>query len=304
MKTDFHPTGWSAEAASRFAGTALGAKLASRLGSGTAQQAKLAEFVLRNPLTAAARGIEELASGADVSTATISRFARDLGCAGFAEFRARLADAIGASLDPVAKLKDRFDRPGGADPAADSLAAARAHLDALADSATAARLHRAAGTVAAAASVYVMGFGLSAHLAAMLVLHLQPYRDRVINVVQFGGTEVAAGRLSAIGEGDLLVAISFPRYAQDALHLARFARDRGARVMALTDSPASPLARWADDVILAPALHSVLSSSQAPALALIEALTAAFVLSDPAHVERAERLSAALRNFLHTDRDG
>jgi DNA-binding MurR/RpiR family transcriptional regulator len=270
MKADFHSSdaGWGADAARRFADTALGAALVARLTEGAPQQRRLADFVLRNPLAAAARPIDELAAAAEVSAATISRFARDLGHSGFAGFRAALADAVGASLDPVSKLREGFGRPG------------------------------AALRLSAARTVYTVGFGLSAHLAAMLALGLQPYREGVVNVVQYGGTEVAAGRLAAVGEGDLMLAISFPRYAADAVHLARFAREQGARIAAITDSVASPLARWADDLVTAPAVHPVLSSSSLPGLALIEALTAEFVMSDPAHVARAERLSAALRKYL------
>ncbi len=67
-----------------------------------------------------------------------------------------------------------------------------------------------------------------------------------MNVVEYGGTEVAAGRLMNLERADALIAISFPRYAADAIHLTRYARDRGAHITALTDSIASPLAPLAE----------------------------------------------------------
>lgn len=298
MKTDFQDEGWSAAASQRFATTELGQRLVGLLGKGSPQQVRLADYVLRNPVAAAARGIDDLSAAAETSAPTISRFARELGFVSFAEFRATLGDAIATVFDPVTKLRDSFGRDGAPQAAVDSLAAARGHLAALADPATAARIRAVSGRIAAAGAVYTMGFGLSSHLAAMLALGLQPYRDQVINTVQFGGTEVAAGRVMAIGREDLLIAISFPRYAADILHLVRFARDRGVRVVAITDSVASPLARYADDVLLAPALHPILSSSSVAALAVIEALVADFMRSDPAHLERAERLTAALGKYL------
>ncbi len=300
MKTDFHgPEGsWTADTARRFAATAVGQRLMAVLTGGSPQQARLADYVLRNPIAAAARGIDDLAEAAEVSAPTISRFAREVGAASFAEFRATLADTLAGIFDPVTKLREGFRRDGAAGAAADSIAAARGHLSAVADGDTATRLAALSRRIKGAAQVYTMGFGLSAHLAAMLALGLQPYRDRVINTVQFGGTEIAAGRLLAIGPEDLLIAITFPRYASDILHLVRFARDRRARVAVITDSVAAPLARYADDLLLAPALHPVLSSSFVPGLALIEALVSDFILSDPAHIERAERLSAALRAYL------
>lgn len=90
-------------------------------------------------------------------------------------------------------------------------------------------------------------------------------------------TEVAAGRLMNIGKKDLLLAISFPRFASDAVTLTQYARDRGAHIVALTDSVASPLVALADDVLLAPCSHPVLSSSYAAAVVVAEALVASLV---------------------------
>ena len=54
-----------------------------------------------------------------------------------------------------------------------------------------------------------------------------------------------------VGPGDVLFGISFPRYSKRTLSAMKYARDRGARVIALTDSQLSPLARVADHVLLA-----------------------------------------------------
>jgi DNA-binding MurR/RpiR family transcriptional regulator len=311
FQTESHPTaasadpsaaasgGWGGDAARLFAETELGQALVRMLEAGSPAQARFAEFVLRNPLAASARGIGDLAEAADVSAPTISRIARELGSEGFPAFRARLGQTVGALLDPVSKLREGKGRAGGAGVAAESIRAARGEIEGLAEPGTAARIAAVAARIAEAREVFVVGFGLSAHLAAMLALGLQPYRDRVVNAVQFGGTEIAAGRVTGIGEGDLVVAIAFPRYSGDILHLVRFARDRKARIVALTDSTASPLARYADDLLLAPAIHPVLPSSYVAGVAVVEALVAEFMMADPGSVERAEKLSAALEKYLH-----
>jgi DNA-binding MurR/RpiR family transcriptional regulator len=100
------------------------------------------------------------------------------------------------------------------------------------------------------------------------VLGLQPFLASVTAVVEYGGTEVAAGRLMTIGPEDLLIAITFPRYASDVVRLAHYAKDRGAGIVALTDSPASPLMPIADEVLLAPSEHPVLSCSMVAAASI------------------------------------
>ena len=88
-------------------------------------------------------------------------------------------------------------------------------------------------------------------------------RDLLGAVVEFGGTEVAAGRLMNIGPKDLLIAISFPRYA----------RDRCAHVIALTDSMAPPL-------------------------------VTSRMVSGNNQVAQAEKLTDAISAYLYTDKPG
>lgn len=292
---------WSAGAARHFAESPLGRQVAARLSAGSRSQQGLSDFVLRDPVFVATHGIEDVSRASGISASTISRYVRELGVENYAAFRAEVAERVHALIAPIAKLEDRLAEGGAAAPAATSLASAQAQMEALSDPATLEALREAVAMLRGARQVWVMGFGLSAHLAAILALGLQPYRDGIVNVVQYGGTEVAAGRLMSAAEGDVVVAISFPRYSQDVTDLARIARGMGSRILALTDSPAAPLARQADHLLLAPAQHPVLSSSCLPGLALIEALLSEFLLSDPAHVERAGRLAAVMSAYLAGD---
>ena len=62
-----------------FAQSPLGQTLMHVLASGSASQRQIADYLLRNQMRVTALGIEELADRCQVSTATISRFARDIG---------------------------------------------------------------------------------------------------------------------------------------------------------------------------------------------------------------------------------
>ncbi len=296
-----------------FAQSALGLALRQVLASAKGSNAAIADFLLRNPVRATAWGIEELALHTQTSTATLSRFARTLGFGGYAALRSGIADALQTALQPVfhpvEKLKDALGRgaqgaPDGNPVIAESIEANLANLRATASGLNTQDLTSIAGRILAAETVYTLGFGLSAHLAAMLSLHLQPFCKQVINVVEFGGTEVAAGRLMNIGSKDLLLAISFPRYASDALTLCRYARDRGAHVVAITDSMASPLAPSAHTTLLAAAAHPVMSSSSAAALFVIEALVTSLMVGGHNHIRQAEKLTEAIAAYLYNEKPG
>jgi len=304
MKTDKSSSrAWSAETDRRFTASPVGRQVLALLAEGSPSQRQFSEFILRDPVFIATHGIEDVARQSGISASTISRYVRDLGLAGYAEFRSGVGDTVHALVAPVAKLGARMSEAAPeAGVAESSLLTARHSIDALCDPGTAESIRRIVETLQAARQIWVMGFGLSAHLAAILALGLQPYRDGVINVVQFGGTEVAAGRLMSAGPGDVVVAITFPRYSTDVTELARAARKAGARLVGMTDSVASPLAPICDDLLLAPAQHPILSSSSLPGLAVIEALVSEFMLCDPAHLERAGQLAAAMSAWLaHQD---
>ncbi len=284
-----------------FADTELGRRLLAVMTDGTASNRTIAEHLLRNPVRITAWSIEDLAGAIGVSNATLSRFARAVGYKGYPDLRAGMAETLQTVLRPVEKLRSSFDR---ADPTqaaiSEGLETTLAHLSRVADQlAGSAQLPDLVARLNAARTIYVMGFGLSAHVAGLLTLGLQPFCANLVNVVEFGGTEVAAGRLMNLGEGDVVIAIAFPRYAQAALHLAGFARSRKAYVVAITDSPVSPLAQRADTVLLAESTHPVLSSSLAAAVLMAETLVTAMMLSNRDNVARAESLTDAISSYLH-----
>jgi DNA-binding MurR/RpiR family transcriptional regulator len=286
-----------------FASSELGQRLRELQGSGSTSNRAIAEHLLRNPVHGSSQSIEDLAAASGVSTATLSRFARALGYGGYSELRAALADTLQGVLRPVEKLRGALARQQDDDPFRSSLQDSLSNLRATAEGLDPAVIHRVVNRVSSASSVYVLGFGLSAHLAALLTLGLQPFCRQLVNVVEFGGTEVAAGRLMNLDASDALIAISFPRYAADAIHLTRYAVDRGASILALTDSVASPLAPLADEVLIAHSSHPVLSSSNVAALLVIEALVTALMVSNGTNVEKAARLTEAISAYLVTQPD-
>ena len=282
-----------------FASTDLGARLAAWQVDGSASARDIADFILRNSVRVTALGITELAQHCAVSAATVSRFARALGYPNYSAMRSAVAESLQAALHPIDKLRNSIERrPHSTSAALQSLEYASANLDATRQGLAQGDIDQLVERLARARCVYVMGFGLSAHLAGMLTLHLQPFCGHVVEVVGFGGTEAAAGRLLGMGADDMLIAIAFPRYAHDAARLMEVARASGACLVALTDSLAAPVAKLADITLLAKASHPVLPSSNTAAIALIESVVASLLVANGANVDKATSLTAAMSPYL------
>jgi DNA-binding MurR/RpiR family transcriptional regulator len=283
-----------------FAESSLGQSLLRVLAEGSASNRAIADYLLRNQVRVTALGIEELAEACEVSTATISRFARDLGFKNYAAMRGAVAETLQSVLQPVEKLRSTIARrAAAASPALESLGYAEAAIMATSRALAGAQLDRIGTVLTKARTVYVLGFGLSSFLAGTLAMHLQPFCRHVVEAAASGGTEVAASHLANVGDKDVLVVISLPRYTLDAVSLTRFARAGGATVVSITDSPASPLAELGHHVLYAPSAHPVLPSSSSAALAIIEALAVSLMTSNKANVAKAARHTAAIAAYLY-----
>ena len=82
-------------------------------------------------------------------------------------------------------------------------------------------------------------------------------------------------QLFRIGPGDVMIAISFPRYSKVTMNTVKFAQGRGATIVAITDNELSPVYQMSDAALLAPCeMISFVDSMVAP-LSLINALLVA-----------------------------
>lgn len=285
-----------------FAKSSLGESLMQQLKEGSSSYKRIADYLLRNQVKVTALGIEDMAEHCEVSTATISRFARDLGFANYAALKNKIAETVQEIFSPVEKLRNTIEaRKANSSPANASLQSATANINAASQGIEDEQMNQIVSRLSKAGTVYIMGFGISSHLAGMLALHLQPYCNRVVEVVAYGGTEVAAGNLANITDKDVLIVISFPRYALDVIRLTQFARNHSTCIVAITDSSASPIAQLGDYLLLAPSTHAVLSSSSTAATAVIEALVSSIMVSNKKNVEKAIRLTEALSGYLHNN---
>lgn len=104
---------------------------------------------------------------------------------------------------------------------------------------------------------------------------------------------MALYHLQKIDTQDVLLTISFPRYSADILRIMRFAKERGATNLSITDRPSSPLMSLADHTLFVPADHQILSGSLVPALALIEGM---------AEPERSIAIEARPRKSVSTNK--
>ncbi|TDY23982.1 RpiR family transcriptional regulator [Paraburkholderia sp. BL6665CI2N2] len=285
--------------ASDSAEQAIAARIAAAMPTLTPIHRRMGDYVLANLFRAATMRIDELASVVGASVATANRFARALGFDGYPQFREALVRGFEATLAPVERLRSAQESLAAGDDVVDaSLEQAVTNLQATRTAIDGAAAEAAVEAIIAARRVFVLGFGASAFLAGLMEHGLMPYHDNVQSLALMGGPSHAARRLFASNEGDLVIGIAFPRYVEDTIELAHRAAGRGARVLALTDSPRSPLAQFADISLYVCADRRLAANADSAVLAVIEALCDAVAYRAKRSVKAAAEVSEFLLPWL------
>jgi DNA-binding MurR/RpiR family transcriptional regulator len=261
-------------------------------------QRRAADFLLGKPFDAATMTIEEFATAADVSTATANRFARALGFARYVDFRTEIVEAIRPARAQEEKLRAARRGASTAGMVAGSLEEDLANLRTTAAALSAAHAEAAVGMLLDTARIFTVGFGTSSYLASYAANLLDPLCPDARFVAVEGGTEQTARRLVKLKPRDVVIAITLPRYSRDIVAIVRLAKARGARVLAITDKPSSPIAAAADLALYAFAERQILSSSAVAALALIEALASAVACRRKGAIAAMRALTEQVRPYL------
>ena len=239
----------------------------------TANQQKIADYVLTNPFPVATMGIEELASATETSSATITRFVKALGLNGYTEFRAYAVQGYQSLLKPV----ENIDRARHIPPRRvikDSFKNALSQVQTVAQQADNPVWESAAMRIQSAQRIAFLGFGVSGNLLQLFADRLLPFSRAQIMLTGENGMERVALKIAGLGPEDLLIAMALPRYSQHTVDFMKLARGRGTYCIAVTDGAHSPLCALSHEQVFIPADHPVLHSSGIAALAAFETILA------------------------------
>ena len=154
--------------------------------------------------------------------------------------------------------------------------------------------------IAGAERVFCLGLRSSFAVAYIFHYVRSLFGSNSVLVDGSGGSGIDA--LRTIGKDDVLLAISVNRYVRHTIEAAQYASDRGARMVAMTDSEMSPLAALADETILVRTETPSFFHTMAPAFAAVECLAALVAArrgpETLAALEESEQQLAAFDTYL------
>ncbi len=250
-------------------------------------QRLIAGYVLEHYDKAAYLTAARLGAIVGVSESTVVRFAIELGYAGYPEFQHSLQEIIRNRLTSFQRIEVTNSLIGDGNVLDKVLLSDAEKIRRTMEEIDHESFERAVDCIARAQTVYIIGVRSSSSLAGFLNYNLRMIFDDVRFVQTTSGSEMFE-QIMRVGQGDVMIAISFPRYSKRIINAVEYARTKGADVVALTDSKLSPIAAFADQLLIAQSdMASFVDSLVAP-LSIINAMVVA--LSRKKQDELTERL--------------
>lgn len=239
---------------------------------------KLIKYISENYDKAAFMTASKLGENVGVSESTVVRFATEMGFKGYPELQKELQQMIKSKLTAVQRMEVSSNLIGEDDAIKKVLNGDIELIRDTLESVSDVEFKSAVETINRAKKIYILGVRSSAALASFLYFYLNPVFENVVLVDTSSGSEMFE-QMFRISEDDVCVAISFPRYSKQTINALRFINDRGTKIIAITDSTVSPIAEYADTLLVAKSdMVSVVDSLVAP-LSLINALIVALTFS-------------------------
>jgi DNA-binding MurR/RpiR family transcriptional regulator len=237
----------------------------------TPSQRKLMEYILSHDDESIFLNIKDLAKKVDVSEATVVRLSKALGFKGFPEFQRELRLLFKNRLTTTSRLQKTVKKV--TDEGDVLIKVLQTDIDNISETlrqTPVQEFRQFIKSIDLAERVIIVGLRSAYSLAIFLGIALE-FLQKNTGVVQPGIGDMW-DRLMGLKKGDLVIGISFPRYTKQTVEVLRFAKERGVKTLAITDSLVSPLAQYADHVLTAPyKMDSFIESFTAP-LSLINAI--------------------------------
>ena len=213
----------------------------------TRQLQQIARYALDHPDHMALNTVAVISRDAGVQPSSMIRFSNALGFGGFSEmqqiFRTQLLSRSGSYRERIASIRKVGDAKTPAAVLHQFVSESIAGLEHLATAIPPATHTAAMRILAGASHIHVLAQRRSFPVAYYLAYALNQLELRAHLIDSVGGLTRELAR--NMGRDEALIAISFRNYSPDVVEMTADCVQRGLPVVAITDTPLSPLRRYA-----------------------------------------------------------
>ena len=207
----------------------------------------IANYILDNYDKAAFMTASVLGETAGVSESTVVRFAYALGYSGYPKLQKHLQEIIKNKLTNIQRL-NILEGMYKEEVITAIHKMESKNLRATFENLDIETFEKVTEDLINAKRIYVIGFRSCAPLVQFMVYYLGYIFDNVHQITI--GTSDIYSQLVHVNEGDVVIGMAFPRYSSQTVEGVKFAKERHAKIITITDNNLSPLYNLSDHCIL------------------------------------------------------
>jgi len=230
----------------------------------------IAEYIINNYDKAAFMTAATLGKIVNVSESTVVRFANNLGYNGYKELQKELQELIKNKLTTVQRISMSNEYSNSENILKSAMEKDMENIEKTINEVGHDSLQQATDLILNANNVYILGLRSSSFLAGYLGFYLS-FLIKEVKVVTSGPNDLFEQLLKA-DSNDVIIGISYPRYSKRTLEALDFCREKGCKIISITDSLISPASKYSNISLIASSdMLSFVDSLVAP-MSLINAL--------------------------------
>ena len=233
-------------------------------------QKLIAQYLIDNYDKVAFMTASKLGEEVGVSESTVVRFANALGFSGYPKMQDALQELIKNKLTTVQRVEMNQEYSDDGKILNKVLKSDMDNIKDTLDEMDESLFKQASDKLLKAKKIYIVGMRSSFTVAQYLGFYLDIILDNV-HVIRMDMGD-AFEQVVRVTEDDVVVAISFPRYSKKSYQIVEHAKEKGAHIIAITDSKFAPVASLAKDVLLVKSNMASFVDSLVPALSVANAL--------------------------------
>ena len=245
-------------------------QIENKMSTFSKSQKLIANYIINSYEKAAYMTALKLGNAVNVSESTVVRFAIEMGFEGYPELQKSLQSLIKNRLTAVQRINITNDRIGDDGVLKNTLTQDMDRIRRTLEEIDPKAFDRAIEKICSARRIYILGAMSSSILARFLDYNFQLIFDNV-HFVQAINT---------------FIAISFPRYSQSTIKATAYAKKCNANVVAITDSVTSPLAVYANELLIARSDMASFADSLVAPLSLLNAIIVAVSARNKDNIEQ------------------
>ncbi len=247
-------------------------------------QRKIADYILENFDKISFLNVQDISLATGASVASVVRFSQRIGFTGFSQLRDEIANSLQHHLNnkqtfPLFDIKN----------VEEDILTSVANLDIknINDTLTIIErevFDRSIDMILNSNRVYTAGLGISYLLAEILAYQLTQVG---IDASVFKHTyTLFHEQILYMNKHDLLITFSFPPYSKETIDAAKFAHERGIKIISVTNKPTAPIAFFSNEVLIVKSENMLFTNSFAAISVVINAIATACALKNKAKAKK------------------